>query len=314
MKIKYVQMRTFRIFTYILLLALLHACNHQETTHRPPVAPLAIQVEEVGRMDVTDSIQIFGSVKLRHEAFLASQFDGRLTGFSLLQGDRVEAGQQIGTIIPPMREALNQALKEMNEEQKQIIADEIREIPLFSPIRGTVLDVSQHNGDVVDKGESIVHIADLTILDIYGELPVVFLPQVRKLNTIEVTFVGYQHSPLLLAISAFDGMVNNQKQTIQIRLALNNPQMEFRPGMKVRLVFPDQVHKGALVISRTALLEEEGVQSVFVVKDNKVEKRKVQIGIKHDDYVEVLQGLTEGEIVANYKAYSLTDGMKIQIQ
>lgn len=314
MKIKYAQMRTFRIFTYALLFILLQACNQKESAPATPVDPLAIQVEEVTRMDVTDSIQIFGSVKLRHEAFLASQFDGRLTGFSLLRGDRVEAGQEIGTIIPPMREALTQALKEMNEEQKQLISDEIREIPLFSPIRGTILEVLQHSGDVVDKGESIVHIADLTKLDIYGDLPVAFLPQVRKLKTIEVDFVGYHHSPLLLKISSFDGMVDNQKQTIQIRLALNNPQIEFRPGMKVGLVFPDQVHKDALVISRSALLEEEGVQSVFVVKDKLVEKRKVQIGIKHDDYVEVLDGLTEGEIVANRKAYSLTDGMKIQVQ
>lgn len=314
MKIKHLQMRILRIYIYTLLFVLLHACNHQESPSLRQPDPLSIQVEKVGRMDMTDSIHIFGNVKLRQEAKLASQFDGRLTGFSLIQGDRVEAGQKIGTIIPPMREALNQALKEMNEEQQQLIAEEIREFPLFSPIRGTILEVLQHNGDIVEKGESIVHIADLSSLDIYGELPIIYLPQVRKLKNIEVAFIGYPHKPLLLPISAFDGMVDNQKQTIQIRLALNNPQMEFRPGMVVRLVFSDKVHKEALVISRSALLEEEGVQSVFIVKDHKVEKRKVQIGIKHDDYVEVLEGLTEGEVVASQKAYSLTDGMKIQVQ
>ncbi len=84
--------------------------------------------------------------------------------------------------------------------------------------------------------------------------------------------------------------------------------------MMVSLVFPDKVHTGTLVISRPALLEEEGIYSVFVVKENRVEKRKVQIGIKHDDYVEVIHGLEEGEMVANRKAYSLTDGMKVQVQ
>jgi multidrug efflux pump subunit AcrA (membrane-fusion protein) len=307
-------MRTFRLTFYALVIFLLGSCKHQATSEPIPFPPLSIQVEKVTRMDLSDSIQIFGMVKLRQEAKLASQFDGRLTGFSLLQGDHVEKDQEIGMIVPPMREALNQSMSEMNEAQRQILADEIREIPLFSPIRGTILEVLQHNGDVLQAGESIVHIADLNVLDIYGDLPLAYLPRVRGLNALKVAFLEYPHRPLLLPISAFDGKVDDQKQTIQIRLALNNPQGEFRPGMMVRLVFPDQVHMGALVIPRTALLEEEGIYSVFVVNEQLVEKRNVQVGIKHDDFVEVLQGLNEGDIVAKEKAYSLTDGMKVQIQ
>jgi Cu(I)/Ag(I) efflux system membrane fusion protein len=307
-------MRTSRYFFCATAILLLVSCNQQRTTESTDLPPLSIKVEKVTRMDITDSIQIYGMVKLRQEAFLASQFDGRLTEFTLIQGDQVEKGQEIGIIVPPEREALNQATAEMNAQQQQILEHEIREIPLYSPIHGTVLEVLQHNGDVVQKGESIVHIADLGKLDIYGDLPVTYLPRVKQLKSLKIIFVDYPHRPMLLAISAFDGQVDVQKQTIQIRLALDNQQDEYRPGMMVRLEIPDKVHPGALVISRPALLEEEGVYSVFILKDNQVEKRKVQIGIKHDDYVEVLSGLAEGDLVANQKAYSLTDGMKVQIQ
>lgn len=307
-------MRTFRLYICALVIMLLGSCRQQETNNEISIPPLSIQVEKVTRMDLTDSIQIFGMVKLRQEALLASQFDGRLTGFSLLQGDRVEKGQQIGVIVPPMKEALNQSMREMNEAQREILAGEIREIPLFSPIHGTILEVFQHNGDVLHTGESIIHIADLSMLDIYGDLPVAYLPRVRGLHALKVAFLEYPHRPLFLPISAFDGKVDDLKQTIQIRLALNNPGGEFRPGMKVSLAFPDNVHPGALVIPRSALLEEEGVYSVFVVNNYLVEKRKIKVGIKNDDFVEVLLGLNEGEIVAKQKAYSLTDGMKVQIQ
>ncbi len=307
-------MRIPGFFPCASIIVLLVSCNQQESNSPKDLPPLTIHVETVSRMDITDSIQIFGMVKLRQEAKLASQFDGRLTGFTLLQGDRVTKGQEIGIIVPPEREALNQSTLEMDAQQQQIMLLEIREIPLYSPIQGTVLEVMQHNGDVLQKGESIVHIADLGQLDIYGDLPVSYLPQVKGLNALRVTFVDYPVRPLLLPISAFDGQVDAQKQTIQIRLALNNPQYEYRPGMMVRLDFPDKVHSGALVITRPALLEEEGVYSVFVLKDNQVEKREVQIGIKHGDYVEVIDGLAEGELVANHKAYSLTDGMKVRVQ
>jgi multidrug efflux pump subunit AcrA (membrane-fusion protein) len=307
-------MRTSRYYHCVFVILLMVACNRQKTSESTDLPPISIKVEKVTRMDITDSIQIFGMVKLRQEAFLASQFDGRLTKFTLIQGDRVEEGQEIGIIVPPEREALNQATTEMDAQQQQIMEHEIREIPLYSPIHGTVLEVMQHNGDVVQKGESIIHIADLGKLDIYGDLPVAFLPKVKQLKAMKIDFVDYPHRSILLPISAFDGQVDARKQTIQIRLALDNQKDEYRPGMMVRLEIPDKVHTGALVISRPALLEEEGVYSVFVLKDDQVEKRKVQIGIKHDDYVEVISGLAEGDLVANQKAYSLTDGMKVKIQ
>jgi len=307
-------MKTSRIFALFITALMVVSCNQQKPAGKKDLPPLSISVEKVVRMDISDSIRIYGTVKLRQEAFLASQFDGRLMNFKLIQGDRVEAGQEIGIIVPPGREALNQATAGMNEAQKQILEQEIREIPLYSPIQGTVLEVMQHNGDVLQKGESIVHIADLGKLDIYGDLPITYLPRVKQLKALRITFVNYPHKPVLLPISAFDGQVDEKKQTIQIRLALDNQQDDYRPGMMVRLEIPDNVHAGALVISRPALLEEEGIYSVFVCKDNRVEKRRVQIGIKHDDYVEVLSGLEEGEFIANRKAYSLTDGMKVQIQ
>jgi multidrug efflux pump subunit AcrA (membrane-fusion protein) len=307
-------MRTFRYSFHAILILLLVSCHQQRTTGPADLPPLNVGVEKVTRMDITDSIQIYGLVELREEAFLASQFDGRLTGFTLIQGDRVGVGQEIGIIVPPEREALNQVTTEIDEQLQQILEREIREIPLYSPIHGTVLEVMQHNGDVVQKGETIVHIADLGTLDIYGDLPVTYLPQVKQLKALRINFVDYPHRPLYLPISAFDGQVDQQKQTIKIRLALDNQKDEYRPGMMVRLEIPDKVHSGALVISRPALLEEEGIYSVFVLKDNQVEKRKIQVGIKHDDYVEVVSGLAEGDLVANRKAYSLTDGMKVTIQ
>jgi Cu(I)/Ag(I) efflux system membrane fusion protein len=195
-----------------------------------------------------------------------------------------------------------------------MMADEIKDIPLYSPISGMVLDVMQHEGDVLQKGESIVHIADLKQLDIYGDLPIAFVPQVKELITVRISFVDYPHKPLFLPVKAFSGKVDPQKQTIKIRLPLSNPKEEFRPGMMVKLSFPDKVHHGSLVIPRAALLEEEGMNSVFVAKNNMVEKRAVQIGIRHDDVVEVVSGLEESEQVATEKAYSLTDGMKVEVR
>lgn len=214
-------------------------------------------------------------------------------------------------IIPPMREALLQSMGNLTDAQKQLVAKEVKEIPLYSPIDGVVLEVIRHTGDVLQKGQAIVRIADLKHLDVYGELPVKYLPGVKKTEKLRVQFINLPHKTMLLPISAFSGKVDTKKQTIGIRLALNNRSDNFRPGMQVILRFPGVFHKNATVIPRTALLEEEGVYSVFVIHDNKAVKRNIQTGIRNKNLVEVLSGLKPGETVATEKAYSLTDGMEV---
>jgi multidrug efflux pump subunit AcrA (membrane-fusion protein) len=299
----------------LLLITIIFSCQKSESPSTVPVDPqLRIKTAPVVRMDMVDTLRIYGEVKLRQEALLASQFDGRLTEFSLLLGDRVKKNDQIGLIIPPQREALLHVMNQIDVTMRPMLEQQIKSIPLVSPIDGVVMEVRHHNGDVLQKGQPFVHIGDLRQLDIYGDLPLRALPTVKKLRSITVVFLDYPHAPIPLPIEAIGSSVHKAKQTVTIRLGLDNRSGEFRPGMQVELTFPGHVHKSTMVIPRTALLEEEGIYSSFVVKGNTVEKRYIVLGILKNDRVEVRSGLKEGERVATNKSYSLMDGMEVIVE
>lgn len=302
----------------VIAVLLFNSCLQQSGNETPPpreVPKIEITTAPVSRRDMVDTVWIYGEVKLRQEALLASQFDGRLDGFTLLMGDRVKKGQKLGVIIPPMREALLQVMDQMDENQKKLLSNEINEITMYSPIEGIILKVFKHTGDVVQKGEPIVHIGQLKTLDIHGDLPLTYLKGIQRIKYINVVFVNYHHAPMRLRIDAIGGQVDQAKQTVPLRLKLENRRGEFRPGILTRLFFPGEAHMNVVVIPRAALLEEEGVYSTFVLHpDNTVEKRQISTGIIQDDFVEVMSGLKEGEKVATKKAYSLIDGMEVTVQ
>ncbi len=306
----------------VFLLFLITSCDRHpsgDKTGRPEPAKegpaIEITASPVIRKDMTDTVHIYGKVVLRQEVRLASQFDGRLQGFSLLMGDHVQKGEKLGVIIPPMREALLQVLDQIDAAQRERISQEIKEIPIHSPIDGVVLEVYKHTGDVISRGEAIVHIGRLNVLDVYGDLPVAYLARVRELSRIHTTFLDFEHPPLDLPVVRIGGQVNVATQTVPVRLRLDNPRRLFRPGMMVMLTFPAEEHPRTLVVPRRALLEEEGIFSVFVVRKNKtVEKRKIVPGIRLDRYVEVLSGVKEGEMVATGRTYSLIDGMEVEVK
>ena len=304
-------------FSLLFLMSLLMSCSSEgkKKTEAPEIPAVKISVAEVSRMDMQDTTEFYGEVRLRRDVRLASQFDGRLEGFSLLPGDKVKKGDRIGTIIPPMREALLQVMDQIPPEKRKMISGEIKEVPLYSPIDGVVLEVSRHTGDVVQRGEEIVHIGRLSVLDVYGDVPLKYIKQVSGLKTLNVTFIDYEKEPHTLSIEAIGGEMDMTKNTVPVRLKLNNPRGEFKPGMITKLSFPGEVHKDALTVPGPAVLNEEGIYSVFVLKDdNTVEKRTIKPGIINAGFVEVLSGLKDGERVATTKAYSLVDGMEVVIR
>lgn len=311
MRIRFIQSTLVLFF----LSALFTACGKVAEPAVEKSAPVVrVKTTPVSRANMTDTLNIFGAVALRQEAFLASQFDGRLSDFSLLLGNRVQKGEQIGTMIPAEREALLQVTNQMPAEIRPLLEQQIKTIPLYSPLDGVALEIMHHTGDVVQKGEQIVHLGDLSVLDVRGDLPVRELPIVRRAGKIHVAFVDYPHAPLMLPLEEISGKINTDNQTVVIRLKLANPAGEFRPGMLVRLTFPSEVHANALTIPRPALQEEEGVFYVFALQGNVVERREVKVGILHDDAVEILQGVSENEKVVTEKAYSLEDGMEVQAE
>ncbi len=301
-------------YLFLILLITIYSCQKSDPIEKQGDPKLSIKVMPVQRMDLVDTVKIYGRVKLRQEAFVASQFDGRLTEFTLLMGDAVKVDQQIGTVIPPDREALLQILDNVDASMQPLIKQQIKSIPLFCPINGVVLEVLHHTGDVIQKSEPIVHIGDLSRLDVHGDLPVKFLPLISGLKTINVSFVNYPHQPMILPIETISGNVDENKQTVAVRLGLANTSGNFKPGMLVQLTLPGKSHAGALTIPRAALLDEEGIYSAFVLKKNKVEKRLIKIGIMQDEYLEVISGLQAGEQVATEKAYSLIDGMEVTVK
>jgi multidrug efflux pump subunit AcrA (membrane-fusion protein) len=302
-----------KVVPVIIAGIVLFACQPKPKTQAEKAEiKIHLKTAKVFRGDITDTISIFGELALRQEAWLSSQFEGRLSEFSLLRGDKVEKGQLAGIIIPARREALLQAADNISEELKPLLEEQEKSIPLYCPVTGIVLDVMMHTGDVVAKGEHIVHIGDLRTLDVQGELPVQYLETARKAKTLNVQFTSYIHDDLNLPIETFTATVS-ENQSLIIRLKLDNPSLKFRPGMRVKITFPTPVHNEALLLPRQALVEEEGQYFVFTIENGKTTKHSVETGIMHDDYVEILSGVEENQQVAIEKAYSLKDNLEVTI-
>jgi multidrug efflux pump subunit AcrA (membrane-fusion protein) len=69
-----------------------------------------------------------------------------------------------------------------------------------------------------------------------------------------------------------------------------------------------------MLVPKAAVRSLDGRSVVFVVKEDRAERRAVTVGLENGDQVEVLAGVTAGERVVVEGPQTLKDGDKVKVQ
>ena len=102
--------------------------------------------------------------------------------------------------------------------------------------------------------------------------------------------------------------VNPATQTSQVELNVANPDGKLRPGMSADVEFVINEKPDALVVPAEAVQRTNGSSHVMRVIDGKVASIAVVAGIATDGFVEIQEGLNEGDIVVVRGQFMLQDG------
>lgn len=99
-------------------------------------------------------------------------------------------------------------------------------------------------------------------------------------------------------VYAFEPSIETGTRTLRIRAISPNKNRRFLPGMFVRIRYVLGVDEDALMVPSEAIIPELSGYKVFVVNDeSKVEERQVTIGTRTDRFVQIVDGVKNGDLV-----------------
>ena len=101
-------------------------------------------------------------------------------------------------------------------------------------------------------------------------------------------------------------MVNEINRTVSIIYEFSNPQNKFKIGMFADVYVKIGDEKKCLAVPKSAIIDEDGLHTAYVqIEGEAFERRILTTGIIDNGYVEVLEGLNEGERVVTKGAYQV---------
>jgi membrane fusion protein (multidrug efflux system) len=168
-------------------------------------------------------------------------------------------------------------------------------------------------GSIVSPSTVITTLDDTSQIKLDFDVPEVFLARLERGLTVTAHSAAWPDLEFHGEVISIDTRVDPVSRTITVRALLPNEPSRLRAGMflTVSLLKEDVV---SLLIPEQALIPERSKQFVFVINDQDlVERREVITGRRRPGQVEVLEGLSPGELVVTEGTQSARPGQPVRI-
>lgn len=186
------------------------------------------------------------------------------------------------------------------------------DVPIRAPFDGRVIMRNLTRGEVVETGQRLFTVADLSDVWVVANVPEKDVQVVRRDHAVEVLVSAYPQAIFRGPITYVGDVLDPATRTMRVRVTVPNPEYRLKPEMYALVRVHAQPQDDVLSIPSGAVQDRGMAPLVFVRHpDGGFEPRRIAVGEEHGDVVTVLSGLREGEQVVSKGAFTLKSEMEI---
>lgn len=289
-----------KIFFYILCLsaslALISGCGKATASVVPKEEVIPVKVMKVKLEDVSKTLEYVGNITGRDEAVVYPKVSGKIIEKVKEEGELVVKGDVIAYI------------------DRDEVGLKFEKAPVESPLTGIVGRVYVDIGSNVTVTTPIALIADVEKVEIDLSIPESYLPKIGAGQKAVIEVDSCPGKEFIGKVTRISPIVDLQTRTAPIEITIDNEERRLQSGMfaKVNLIIEE--HKNYPVILKEAIIGRMDPLYVYVIEDGKASLRKVTLGVRKGAYIEVLEGLREGESVVIMGQQKLRDGAQVMAE
>ena len=310
--------------------------------------PINVIVSAVAPQNFKHFVEAQGVVTSKNIVMVTPQMGGAITGLFLKEGQMIKKGQLVATVDNSvMKESLTEiktqldlvttlfnkqrtlwdqqigtevqylqakANKESLEKRIVTMNTQMGMSRVYAPISGTVEKVMQKSGEMGMPGVPMAQIVNVSDLKIMAKIGDTYVGSVKKGDAITVKFPDIDKK-FTTRISLVNALIDPASRTFGIEANIPNLGGSLKPNQVAIININDLSKSNSLVVSQNIVQKTEGGDLVYVavVENGKkiAKSRTVKTGISYNGNIEILEGLTSGEMVITQGYQDLVDGTLI---
>ena len=205
---------------------------------------------------------------------------------------------------------------EQSTAQLELNRNQTAYTQLHADMDGVVTAVTAEVGQVVTPGQPVVKVARLEQKEVAVSVPENRLNELKVATDVDVTLWATPGKTYQGRIREISPSADNVTRTYTVKVTVLDPDAAVQLGMtaNVFLKRTGTVHIQVARLPLTALFQSGNQPAVWVIdpKTHQVALKPVQIGRYTQDYVTIVSGLNEGDLVVRAGVHKLNPGETVR--
>ena len=183
---------------------------------------------------------------------------------------------------------------------------------VVAPISGVIASRDIKPGNFVQINSPIFRIVDSSRLEATLNVPEREIDKLKPGQLVELTADALPGKRFTGTVDRVAPVVDTGTGTFRVVAAFEGGD-DLQPGMFSRLAINYDQRADALVMPRTALIEDGGEPSAYAVRDGTVSRVGLALGYSDGAWIEVREGLAEGDAVVVAGKAALREGSNVHV-
>jgi membrane fusion protein (multidrug efflux system) len=311
--------------------------------YRPP--PTLVVTRPATVREIRDTVEAIGTARANESVTLSGKVTDTVSAVRFEDGDYVSAGDVLIELTDEEEQALlaeaeanvNDArtqfqrlenllaqgsvpVSQVDEARARYNAAEARYQSILArlddrliraPFDGLLGFRQVSEGTLITPGTPITTLDDVSVIKLDFSLPEVYLGLVAPGQQLQARSPAYPDRAFGALVRTIGSRVDPVTRTTIVRAHIDNPELMLKPGMLMTVKLTTAVRR-ALMVPESALLQRSDQMYVFTVSDGSAALREIRTGVRREGWVELLDGLSEGEPVITEGVIKVRDGAPVR--
>lgn len=182
-----------------------------------------------------------------------------------------------------------------------------------APIDGVVSERFIKLGNTLAVSDPAFRVTGFDPLVSYLHVPEREFSKIAFGQVVGIEIDALPGAPVLANVTRVSPIVDPLTGTFKVTIEISDESRRIKPGMFARIGIVYDSRENAMQVPRSAIVEELGETSVFVVEDNKAVRKDVDIGYSDRGMIEILAGVEDSDQVVVIGQLGLKDGADVNV-
>lgn len=220
--------------------------------------------------------------------------------YTVAEAQLAASQQNLKLVREGARQEVREGSRAKLKEMEALLAQEqirLQNTLIVAPFQGEIIRKYIDAGALVSPSTPIVNLVHTMTLKIVANVLEKDIPLLKPAMKAKIRTEAYPDRVFEGKVARINTGLDLTTRTLQAEIEIPNSSRLLKPGMFARIEVVLLEKPQVLAIPSNAVIVGQGEQFVYVVEGNKAVRKPVVTGIEQDRFVEVREGLKEGDQV-----------------